>query len=218
MELWDLGDDRKTIGVIHSVGKIKPTAIKRGWLLSGVIKSKAGGVKARLFPGSGFPLIENACDLPFLQRQRTQGKMEREKPDWSSNSRLEKNGYLPVSVISKLPLRRQSCLLLTSKCLLMTTNQLKRETERARKILKSQIVNHHNIWLGLIFLCGLILVYLHTCLKRNACIGIDTQKHVEMMTNTQWHGNWAWRCFLILPPFPVFPRDFSFLCHRVGGC
>lgn len=34
------------------------------------------------------------------ETERTQGKMEREKPYWSSNSRLEKNGYLLVRVMS----------------------------------------------------------------------------------------------------------------------
>lgn len=98
IDFWNLGDDRKTIGVIHCVDKIKSTAINRGWLLSqsnkeqGVRNRKAGGVKASVFPVNGFPRTENMrLDFP-TETERTQGRVEREKPDWSSNSRLEKKG------------------------------------------------------------------------------------------------------------------------------
>lgn len=43
-----------------------------------------------------------SCDRKHMrlafptETERTQGKMEREKPDWSSNSWLEKNGCLLV--------------------------------------------------------------------------------------------------------------------------
>lgn len=98
IEFWNLGDDRKTIFVIHSVDRIKSTAINRGWLLSrsnkeqGVRNRKAGGVKACIFPVSDFPRTENMRLAFPTETERTQGRVEREKPDWSSNSRLEKNG------------------------------------------------------------------------------------------------------------------------------